>query len=295
MSGNRKTLNRRKFVARAGKIVLGAGAAGSLFSCATEPDQPTATASGESPPAADFGGFNMGFQSYSLRHFRELEEFIEQARRLQLGYVELWRGHLSPDSGSEAVAATRQRLAQAGLQVNAFGVENFSADHDQNKALFEFGKTLGVRNLSANPSKDAFDSLQQLVGEYDIRIAIHNHGPEDENWRRPEWIMDAIGDLDPRIGACADLGHFIRADVDAVDAIESLGERVLGVHLKDFDEEGNDVVLGDGRLDLAAALAALKEIGFDGPLSLEFEGDQEDPVPKMLEALKRVREALAGA
>ena len=236
--------------------------------------------------------FDMGFQSYSLRHFGELEGFLEQAGRLGLHHVELYRGHLPTSTPLPELEQVRKRLASAGLTVNAFGVEHFSEDHEANEALFKFGKALGVRGLSADPTKDAFVSLEKLVKQYDVQIAIHNHGPEDERWRRPEWILEAVTDLDPRIGACADLGHFIRADVDPIEALEMLGPRVLGVHLKDFDEQGNDVVLGQGQLDVGQALATLVKIGFDGPLSLEFEGDKENPIPKMLECLAIVRAAL---
>ena len=235
--------------------------------------------------------FDMGFQSYSLRHFGELEGFLEQAGRLGLHHVELYRGHLPTSTPLPELEQVRKRLASAGLTVNAFGVEHFSEDHEVNEALFKFGKALGVRGLT-DPTKDAFVSLEKLVKQYDVQIAIHNHGPEDERWRRPEWILEAVTDLDPRIGACADLGHFIRADVDPIEALEMLGPRVLGVHLKDFDEQGNDVVLGQGQLDVRQTLATLVKIGFDGPLSLEFEGDKENPIPKILECLAMVRAAL---
>lgn len=238
----------------------------------------------------EYAPFHMGFQSYSLREHKLPPDFGRQARQLQLSYVELYNGHLPTTATPEQVDTIRQGLLQMGLTVNAFGVEEFSADREKNRALFEFGRNLGVSVLTANPTRDAFDSLEELVAEFDIGIAIHNHGPEDDRWRVPEWIMESVKDRDSRIGACIDVGHFIRADVDPVQAIELLGKRVLAVHLKDFDDQEKDVVLGEGRLDLEATLAALKKLGFVGPLSLEFEG--ENPVPNMLECLKRIREAL---
>ena len=234
----------------------------------------------------------MGFQSYCLRHFSALDDFLREAKKLELRYVELYRGHLDPSATPAQISETRERLAAAGIQANAFGVERFTSEHGKNQALFEFGKTLRVTNLSANPTRDALSSLNKLVEQYDIRIAIHNHGPEDDTWRLPEWILEAVKDLDPRIGACADLGHFIRAGVNPVEAIEMLGSRVLGVHFKDFDAQGNDVVVGQGQLDLAKALDVLKKVGFEGPLSLEFEGDKENPVPKMLQCLAAIREGV---
>lgn len=285
-----RPINRRHFLREGSGLALSATLSASLLSrCSPAADpEPEVSSTG----MHHYDPFDMGFQSYSLRHFTELEELLEQAGRLDLRHVELYRGHLPTSTPLPQLEQIRKRLASAGLTANAFGVEHFSEDHEANEALFKFGKALGVKCLSADPSKNAFVSLEKLVEEYDVQIAIHNHGPEDERWCRPEWILEAVAALDPRIGACADLGHFIRADVDPIEALEMLGSRVLGVHLKDFDQEGNDVVLGRGQLDVGRTLATLVKIGFDGPLSLEFEGDKENPIPKMLECLATVRDAL---
>ena len=270
--------------------IAGAGLATGFPGCSPPP------ADSPQPPEPDrsYGNYEMGFQSYSLRHFVPVDDFLGQAKRLNLPFVELWRGHLPEDADEEEIVRFRERLREAGITVNAFGVERFTEEHEQNESIFRLARNLGARVLSANPSKRAFDSLEKLVDQYDIRIAIHNHGPEDERWRRPEWIMEAVDGLDPRIGACADLGHFSRAGVDPVAALEILGSRVLGVHLKDFDAEENDVVLGQGKLDVARTFETFRKLGFTGPVSLEFEGDKEDPVPAMLECLDVVAEAIAG-
>ena len=271
--------------------IAGAGLATGLPGCSSPPaDSP------EQPePDRGYGNYEMGFQSYSLRHFVPTDDFLGQAKRLNLPFVELWRGHLPEDAGEEEIVRFRERLREAGITVNAFGVERFTDEHEKNESVFRLARILGVRVLTANPSKVAFPSLERLVDHYDIRIAIHNHGPEDERWRRPEWIMEAVDGLDPRIGACADVGHYIRADVDPVEALELLGTRVLGVHLKDIDAEGNDVILGRGKLDLVRTFETFRSLGFRGPVSLEFEGDEEDPVPAMLQCLEVVTRAVAGS
>lgn len=235
----------------------------------------------------------IGFQGYSLRHFASsdapLETFIPEAEKLGLQYVELYSALLPKSASVDEIKAAKNRLSSIGLTVNAYGVERFTDDHAQNEAVFRFGKELGVTNLSANPTKDAFSSLEQLVQQYDIRIAIHNHGPGDETWGQPQWILDAVKDLDPRIGACLDTGWSIMAGVGAVEAIEMLGSRVVGVHLKDFDSEGHEVIPGDGLMDLGETLSALERIGFNGPFSLEYEESKENPVPDMLETVERIR------
>lgn len=279
-----KNIDRRGFM-------LGSGvglATAVLTGCGGE--KPVAeSAEPEDSVVASAPSLMIGFQSYSLRHFAPMETFIPEAEKLGLAYVELYSALLPTSASVEEIKAAKEKLAGIGLTANAYGVERFTADHQQNEAVFQFGRELGVTNLSAYPTKDAFSSLNKLVDQYDIGIAIHNHGPEDDVWGRPEWILDAVKDLDPRIGACLDTGWVIMAGVDAVEAIEMLGARVLGVHLKDFTSEGHEVIPGDGLLDLDKTLSALQRVGFDGPFSIEYEENKENPVPDMLETVNRIR------
>lgn len=277
--------NRRQFLSNSG---LGLVSAALLASrCGPAPEQVVAP-----DPALDFGPFRMGFQSYSLRHFQELDDLVREAGRLGVPYVELYREHLSVDAPPETIRGVQEALAGVGITVNAYGVERFSDDHERNESIFRFGQQLGVMNLSAAPTPDAFESLEELVARYDIRIAIHNHGPEDELWQMPQSILEAVDGRDARIGACVDTGHYLRSGVSPVEAIRMLGQRVLGVHFKDYDEDLNEVVPGDGQLDVAAALEALRDVGFNGPLSLEYEEHPEDPVPHMKAALERISAVL---
>jgi sugar phosphate isomerase/epimerase len=284
-----KGIDRRGFIVRSGAGVASAV----MMACGEEASLPEG-AEFESSQTAGPASLMIGFQAYSLRHFAPMETFIPEAKKLGLEYVELYSALLSTEASPEEVRLAKQKLAAIGLKVNAYGVERFSADHAKNEAVFRFGKELGVANLSANPTKDAFASLEKLVDQYDIQIAIHNHGPEDKVWGQPQWVYDAVKDLDPRIGACLDTGWVIMAGVDAVDAIEMLGPRVLGVHLKDFTPDGQEVIPGDGLMDLDRTLTALLEIGFDGPISIEYEENKENPVPDMLETVRRIEACMKG-
>jgi inosose dehydratase len=278
--------NRRQFLSKSG---LGLVSAAFLASrCGPTPETVFAP-----DQALDFGPFRMGFQSYSLRHFTELDDLVREAGRLGVPHAEIYRGHLAVDAPPETILEVREALAGVGVTVNAYGVERFSADHERNENLFRFGQQLGVMNLSAAPTLDAFDSLEELVARYDIRIAIHNHGPEDELWQFPQAILEAVEGRDSRIGACVDTGHYLRSGVDPIEAIRLLGSRVLGVHFKDYDRDLNEVIPGDGQLDVAAALEALRDVGFNGPLSLEYEEHPEDPVPHMKVALERISGVLS--
>jgi len=142
--------------------------------------------------------------------------------------------------------------------------------------------------LTAKP--DSFDVLDGLVEEYDIPIAIHNHGPH-HHWGKPETILNAVKDHHQLIGLCADTGHFLRAEVDPVEAIQILRGRIYGLHLKDFISEDTEVVAGDGKLDLAALFHELDLQKFDGACSIEFELNPEDPMAGIRAGLSNILEA----
>jgi inosose dehydratase len=177
------------------------------------------------------------------------------------------------------------------------GVHGFSADHEANRKLFEFAKAAGIRNLSADPSPDSFESLDKLVKEFDIRIAIHNHGPR-HRYNKALDVLQACEPYDERIGACADLGHYIRSGEDAVQVIRLLGKRLYGIHLKDFAEmkaNARGVILGEGHLDVEGVFAALAKVKFpaDGCLSLEYEENKDDPIDDIRKCMEIARKAAA--
>ena len=223
----------------------------------------------------------MGIQTYSLRGF-PVDQALEQARELGVTTLEFFPGHLSPKASAAEIEAVQKKVQALGLKTLSHGVNAFTADHQANRAIFEFAKRAGIRNLSADPHEDAFDSLDRLVAEYDIRIAIHNHGP-DARYDKVADVLGAIKGHHPSIGACADLGHYIRSGEDPVRAINLLAGRLYGVHLKDFSEPKKDakgVVLGRGQLDLAATFRVLAKANLpdDACLALEYEEHPENPI-----------------
>ena len=157
----------------------------------------------------------------------------------------------------------------------------------------------GIRTITANPQPDAdtFASLDKLVAEYDMKIAIHNHGP-GALYDKLDGVMKIIQDHDKRIGACVDCGHFLRSGEDPVKAVKTLGPRVFGAHIKDDVELGKaskNVVIGKGKLDVVALFKALREIKFpaDGSLALEYEANPDNPIDEMKACLVVAKEAIA--
>lgn len=241
--------------------------------------------------AAPYGNLRMGIQSYSLRHF-SFDEAIKMVSELGLNHIEIFSGHLSHNISPAELKEAQKKLGDLGIHCDAYGVENFTKDEAAARKIFEFGKAMDTISLSANPSLDCFDMLDKLVEEYQIPIAIHNHGPNDKNWGRPEQIYAAVKDHHPLIGSCADTGHFLRAGVDPVKAVKLLKGRVFGLHMKDFVSEHEEKVVGDGKLDLKALIKELNKQGFNGTCSIEYELDPEDPIAGIQKGLDNIKAAV---
>jgi sugar phosphate isomerase/epimerase len=271
---------------------------------------PLAAAS-DDKQADPFGGFKLGVQSYTFRHFNT-EQTLKRTQDLGLHYIEFYRNHIYPNAKPEQIDAVRRLCQTYDITPIAFGVEKFTRNHDNNRELFEFGKALGIKSLSADPDPDSFDSLDKLVEEYKIAIAIHPHGPSGRNqlhrWYSAEIIMNAVKDHHPLIGTCLDTGHLIRAalrgkQLDPVQEILIMGPRNFGIHLKDNDNEAekkgsndSNVVIGQGVLDVLGVLKALKEVKFQGSLSIEYESKVYEPSPDVkacVEVFKREVQKLA--
>lgn len=271
-------IGRRRFLA-AGAAVWGAGIG-----------RPVAAATG--------GRADLGIQMYSLRGFK-VDEALAHVRDLGLKFVEFYPGMFPVTDDQAAIDAMKKKVADLGLMISAFGVVRFTKKDDENREIFAFAKKAGIPTISADPDPDSFASLDGLVNEYDIRIAIHNHGPK-HRYNKVIDVLQAIEKHDTRIGACADLGHFIRSGENPVEVIRLLKGRLYGLHLKDFaemTEKTKGVILGKGHLDLPAVFTALDQVGFpaDGALSLEYEENPKDPVAEIRECIRAARDAMARA
>ncbi len=249
--------------------------------------------------AADrFGGWPIGIQSFSLRKF-DTDEAIRHMQGLGLHFVEFYSKHVPIDSSDEQLADLQNKLARAGIKMSSHGVNKFTSDHEANRKIFEFAHRAGLKNITANPSPDSFDSLDKLVAEFDIRICIHNHGP-DSSYDKIGEVVNAVQDHDPRIGACVDTGHFIRSKEDPIEAIRRLNKRVFALHVKDEEKQekkSHNVIIGEGFLDLVTMFKTLREIKFpaDGSVSLEYEANPDNPIDDIQQCLTAAEEAIAKA
>ena len=281
------SLSRRRFLALSTAAAVGA----TFF------DAPRVlSAAGLNLADDPWGGFPLGVQSYSLRNFNTVEA-VRHIQGMGLHYAELFSKHLDPKASDDQITETLKLLEDAGIKLAGHGVHGFTKDHEANKKLFEFARKAGVKVITANPEKDAFDSLDKLVAEYDIKIAIHNHGP-GQLYDSIDSVVQAVKGRHKWVGACVDCGHFLRSGEDPVKAVRTLGPRVFGAHIKDDVELGKsskNVVLGKGKLDVVGLFQALREIKFpaDGSLALEYEANPDNPIADMKACLAVAKEAIA--
>jgi sugar phosphate isomerase/epimerase len=251
-----------------------------------------------------FGGFTLGVQSYSFRNF-DLEPALKRTQALGLHSIEFFQKHVPLDSSPDQIKAILRLCKDYDITPVAYGVQAFGKDHGANKKLFDFGKELGIRTFSANPQQnnETFDSLDKLCDEYKISIGIHPHGPQGNRlheWYSAEIIMKWVKDRNPLIGSCLDTGHLIRSaqppfnkKLVPQDQVRVMDRRNFGMHLKDHDnQKRTDVPFGQGVLDVAAVLKALRDEDFKGYLSIEYEAHPEDPSPDMKQCVAVFEESV---
>ncbi len=257
------------------------------------------------PPELKVGGFLIGPQAYSFNRYSFFEA-VDKAKEVGCNVIEAYPGQrLSPDDdtpfnhdASPGVwAKAKMKLEKVGVRMVNYGVVRLNNNEAEARKVFDFAKIMGIPIISTEPSEDSFDLLEKLVKEYDIKLAIHNHPkkPKDPGYKYwdPNYVLECIKDRDSRIGACADTGHWIRSNVNPLDALKILKGRIVSSHLKDLDKyeaEAHDVPYGKGVADIGAVLSELKQQGFVGNISIEYEYNWTTSVPEIKECIDFVRE-----
>jgi len=279
-------VNRRSWLAAAGR----AGSLGSAVALSAT------WGGGRRAAAAVANALNLGIQLYSLRGYK-VDEALRHARDLGFRFVEFYTGMLPVNADAATIAAIRTKADDLGLTITAHGVNQFTKDAAASRRVFELAKAAGIPLITADPDPDSFPVLDELVKEFDIRIGVHNHGPT-HRYNKSLDVLHAIEKHDRRIGACADLGHYLRSGERPTEVIRLLKDRLYGVHLKDFAEMQNKtkgVILGRGHIDVPAVFETLVEVGFpaDGALSVEYEENPQNPLDDLRECHRVASEALA--
>jgi len=278
--------SRRDFV-RAGALAGAAFAASSdVFGLAQEH-----ASSDESP-------IRLGIASYTFRNFNRAQMigFMKQLNVLALNAKDV-KDHLPTDTQQEAAALAD--YAAAGIKVHAAGTIYFPKDEDADiRSKFEYCKRADIGVIVAgDPALETLPRIEKFVKEYDIRFAIHNHGPEDKLWHSPLDVLKAVKSMDSRIGCCIDVGHTARAGTDVVQAIREAGSRLFNVHMKDltnFQSKESQVAVGDGMMPVRKVFEALIAMRYQGFVDLEYEIHPDDPMAGVISSFAYMRGVLAG-
>ncbi|HYK87335.1 MAG TPA: sugar phosphate isomerase/epimerase [Acidobacteriota bacterium] len=271
--------NRRQFLQVAGIGVVGCAAGAGI---------------GKSVAAPAKVPFELGMASYTFRQF-PVDQTLAMTKRLGLKRICFKDFHLKMDSTPAQIAETVAKVKDAGLELYAGGVIYMKNETEVNRA-FEYAKAAGMGMIIGVPNYELLDLTNRKVKEYDIRVAIHNHGPDVPLYPTPQSAYERIVQLDKRIGLCMDAGHTQRSGIDPSDAAQKYADRLFDIHIKDTSQatkQGTTVEIGRGVIDIPKLLRTLRKINFTGTLALEHEKDPKDPLPGAAESIGFLRGVIA--
>lgn len=287
------TVSRREFV----KAATATGVAAVAGACTSAQASPAVASSFDFLPHSDDQGVKLGVASYSLRNFPR-QQAIEMTRLLGVRYINFKSVHLAYDAPPAEFAAAKAQLAAAGLELVGGGTITFETDTDDGvRKYFDYARSAGMPLIVFTSSAAVLPRIEKFARQYDIKAAIHNHGPEDPNFPSPYDALKAVRSMDPRMGLCIDVGHTVRAGTDVVRAVADAGPRLLDMHakdLRDFKSAESLCVVGEGRVPTAEIFRELRRMRYAGYVNLEYEIEPENPLPGMKQSFSYMRGALSG-
>ncbi|MBE3123739.1 MAG: sugar phosphate isomerase/epimerase [Planctomycetes bacterium] len=278
---------RRREVLQLGLAATAVAVAGGL---------PRVAWAGAAPSGPDaFHGLKVGVASYTFRKFT-LDQCIDMTEQAGVRYLTLKDMHLPMKSTRAEREAAHRKVTDAGLVLMGGGVIYLANKEDAIRAAFDYCRDAGMPTMVCSPDPAALDAVESLAKEYDIRIAIHNHGPGDKRYPSPLDVLKMVKDRDPRMGICMDVGHAVRLGEEPVAVIRQCGARLLDFHMKDVTNasaKGACTVAGKGIIQLDAVLKALVDMKFPHHVALEYEADGDDPLPGVIASFDYMRKVCA--
>lgn len=254
----------------------------------------TALAAAQKTAAPDL---TLGVASYSFREFQR-GAMLRGVKQLGVKYLSVKEMHLPYKSTSEEREKASQQIKAAGLELTSGGVIYLLKEDEADiRFHFQYAKECGMPMIIIGPTMKTLPIIERLVKEYNIKAAIHNHGPEDKHFPSCRDAVKAIKNMDPRLGVCIDIGHEVRTGNDLVESVAYCGSRLLDFHIKDLkvaNDKGSQCAVGDGILPIAGMLRQMKKMNYQGNVLLEYEIHADDPLPGMQKSFAYMRGVLAG-
>ena len=241
----------------------------------------------------DSGPIKLSVATYSLRNIKR-PEAIRMIQELNIKFADVKEMHLplkdSPAELKEGVKA----FHEAGIRLIAAGNIDLKKPEELRPA-FEYAKTCGIPTIVCAPTQEMLPAIEKLVKEFNIKIAIHNHGPEDKFFPTPKSCLDAVKGMDTRMGLCIDIGHTSRTGADIVESIKEAGPRLHEMHFKDLKDKmdkNSQVAVGEGVLPIPEIFKQLIKQKYNGYCSLEYEINAKDPLPGMRTSFEYMRKVI---
>jgi len=234
--------------------------------------------------------------TYSLRGYQR-DLAIKMIKELNVRYASVKEYHLPYNDTPEQLAHGRKKFQDAGIEIVAGGVIYLTKDDDADiRRYFEYAKACAMPMITIGPTAETMPRIERFVKEYNIKVAIHNHGPEDKHFPTPQSALRIVKNMDARCGICIDAGHAARAGADVVESIREAGARLFDMHIKDLRviDKGSGCAVGEGVLPITAMFKELKRMNYAGTVSLEYEIEEDNPFTGMKASFAYMRGALAG-
>ena len=258
-----------------------------------------ASAASTKPASVPAAGPKLGLQTWTCRNMT-FDQVVDFAVKHGITHLELIKAHMDPLAPKEETLRKKAILDQKGLVAYSFGVNGTSMDKEANRKLFEFAKLMDIKVIIVEPKNMAeWDNLEELVKEYDIKLAIHNHNLNTV-YGDPATVKGILAKRDKRIGVCMDVGWVTAAGFDAAEVFRGYGaDRVYDMHFKDKvidanakDKNGNptpvDTEIGKGKSNYDGLFAEIKKSKWSGVMAIETDSRTfaEDPNRLVAEAKK---------
>ena len=232
----------------------------------------------------------LGLASYTFRKF-SLDDTIKMALRLDLKSISLKSMHLPLESSADDIKKVAEKVRTAGINLYGAGVIYMKTPQEAEVA-FAYANYAGLEMIIGVPNHELLPMANELVKKYNIKLAIHNHGPGDQLYKSPTDVYEKIKNLDNRIGLCIDIGHVQRIGEQPAALIERYKERLYDIHMKDefkISPENSPAEIGRGIIDIPKVIKTLNKINYQGNVAFEYEKDEMDPLPGLAESVGYVR------